>query len=360
MMERVRRIFSKVEDVDAIIVMNDVSPFVDLSYYYVTGATSGLFEAATAILKEGSMKILVSELEETSAREAGGDVEIFKNREDRKELLKASLEGVKRLGVNGSALTYRSSRAIQQLFPDIELVDVGSAIEAARLVKDREEVDLIRKACHISAKASEHIPGFLREGTREYEAAAEIEYIMRKMGASSIAFETISAFGPNAAEPHYLTGDRKLRKGETALFDFGCAYRKYCSDITRTFFVGEADREMERIYGIVKEAQLAGIDAIRPGATGKEVDAAAREIIDSTEYKGRFIHSFGHGVGLAVHDGGSAGPRSELVLEEDMIITAEPGIYIPGKGGVRIEDTVRVTKEGCEILTPSSKDLVVI
>jgi len=194
----------------------------------------------------------------------------------------------------------------------------------------------------------------------ETEAAAEINYRMQKYGASAPSFGTNASFGPNSAEPHHEPDERKLRKNDIALFDFGALYQKYGSDITRTYFYGKATKEQERMYNVVLEAQLAAIDAIRPGKTGKEIDAVARNIIEASEFKGRFIHSLGHSIGLSVHDGARMAPTVDLVLEEGMVLTVEPGVYQSGMGGVRIEDDIVVTAKGCRVMTTADKSLRVI
>ena len=184
--------------------------------------------------------------------------------------------------------------------------------------------------------------------------------MMRRLGGTGNAFDTIAAFGPYSAEPHHTPCDYRLKRGDAALFDFGSRFGRYCSDLTRTIFLGEPVEKLKRAYEIVLNAQEAGIERIRPGAKASEVDAAARELIDSTEFKGLFIHSFGHGIGMDVHQNIHVSPRSEHVLEEGNVISAEPGIYIPGVGGIRIEDTILVTKDGCRRLTSYDHSFTVV
>ncbi|NYT11217.1 MAG: aminopeptidase P family protein [Methanomassiliicoccales archaeon] len=362
MKSRVERIFQQLgEGIDAVIFMNATEPNIDLSFFYITGAESGIFEGCSSIIwPDGRMELIVSELEETSSRRVSAEIKTFKTTEQRAELLKESLNGVKTLGINGAALTYGNLKKLKETVPDFTEVDISKTVEMVRMIKDEEEVERIRKACQIASRVADDIPNFLKEGMRESEVGAEISYRMQRLGASGPSFDMIAAFGENSAEPHYLAGDRPLNRGEVALFDFGALYRKYCSDITRTFFAREASEKQERIYELVRDANELALTTIRAGIPAKEADAAARELIDSTEFKGRFIHSLGHGLGLSVHDGGSMSPVTDIVLQENMILTVEPGIYIPGFGGVRIEDDVRITKEGCEVLTNASKELMVI
>jgi Xaa-Pro dipeptidase len=362
MKQRALRIFSKLaEPVDAILLVNEEDPMTDASFFYVTGATSGLFEQCPALVwPDGKVQLISSKLEETSARSTSADIAVFANSAERSKLLAEALKGVKRLGINGPGISYRWSQEAAKVAPGAEMVNVEEAIGAARMVKDAKEIEAIRQACRIASQVGDEIPEFVKVGVKEYEAGAEIAYRMQKKGASSVSFETISAFGPHSAEPHYSPGDRRLKEGEPALFDYGCKFNRYCSDITRTVFAGHVDKKFERIYGVVLEAQRRAIAEVRAGAKGTAVDAAARSYIDSTEFTGALIHSTGHGLGLNVHDGGRLAPNMDLTLEENMVVTVEPGVYVPGLGGVRIEDDVRVTKSGCEVLTTAEKELRVI
>jgi Xaa-Pro dipeptidase len=362
MTARALRIFSKLsEPVDAILLVNEEEPIADVSYFYATGVTSGLMEHCPVVLwPDGRMQLISSRLEETTARTSKAEVLTYANVAERAELVKEVLRGVKRLGINGPGITYHWVKEVEKVVPKVTLVDVEEAVTKARMVKDADEIVAIKDACAIASKVGDQIPDFVHLGMTETEAAAEIGYRMQKLGASSVSFETISAFGPSAAEPHYSPADRKLKKGDPALFDYGCKVRRYCSDITRTFFAGSVDKKFERVYEVVLEAQRRAIAEVRAGVKAATVDGAARFYIDSTEFKGALIHSTGHGLGLAVHDGGRLVQGTDLVLEENMIFTVEPGVYIPGVGGVRIEDDVRVTKTGCEVLTTSKKELTVI
>jgi Xaa-Pro dipeptidase len=183
---------------------------------------------------------------------------------------------------------------------------------------------------------------------------------MRELGGTGNAFDTISAFGPNSSRPHHSPTDSKLKKGDAALFDFGTKYDRYCSDMTRTVFFSKPPKIMQRAYEVVLEAQTAGIEKYKGGMPARDADLAAREVIENTEFKGKFIHSFGHGIGMEVHQGISVSPRSEHILKEGNIVSAEPGIYIPGVGGIRIEDTCLITKDGCERLTDFDRSFTVI
>ncbi len=361
MRHRVLRIFEQVpEGVDTIVLINGVEPSLDLALFYVTGADSGLFEDCVAVLRrDGSVELLTSALEETSARSTKVKFRIFGKRVEREEMLRNALAGERRLGINGNGLSYRAFREMNEI-TGAEMMDVSDAIESARSIKDPEEIERMRHACRIGSEVGDELPDIIRPGMTEYEAAAEVSYRMQRKGASAASFATNASFGANTAEPHHSPGDARLRKGDAVLFDFGALYRRYGSDITRTFFCGKASKGQRQMYEVVLQAQQAAIDGIHAGMTGVEADALARNVIDASSYQGLLIHSLGHALGLAVHDGGRMAPNSDLVLRENMIMTVEPGVYIRGEGGVRIEDDVLITSKGCELLTNCSKELRVV
>ena len=361
MRQRVLRIFEQVpEGVDTIMLINGEEPNLDLALFYVTGAESGLFEGCAALLyRDGSMELLTSALEETSARAAKAKFRVFRKRSERDEMLRKALAGEKRLGVSGTGLSFRAFREAQKI-TGAEMVDITDAIDAARSIKDIEEIERMRHACRIGSEVGDELPDIIRPGMTEYEAAAEVSYRMQKKGASAASFATNASFGANSAEPHHNPGDSKLCKEDTVLFDFGALYRRYGSDITRTFFHGKVSKKQKQMYEVVLQSQQAAIDGIHAGMTGAEADALARNVIDSSPFQGLLIHSLGHALGLAVHDGGRLAPNSDLVLRENMIMTVEPGVYVRGEGGVRIEDDVLITSKGCELLTNCSKELRVV
>jgi len=200
----------------------------------------------------------------------------------------------------------------------------------------------------------------VEEGMTERALRAHIDYRMVEEGADSPSFESIVAFGESSALPHYTPGERRLHDGDNILVDVGARYHLYCSDITRTFFFGHAKPSMKEAYSKVLEAQTKAISRIREGVTGRAVHEVAAEVIDGSRFKGRFTHGLGHSLGLEVHDGLALSPRNPARLKRKMVVTVEPGIYIPGEGGVRIEDDVVVNKASCSQLTSSTKDLVEI
>ena len=239
--------------------------------------------------------------------------------------------------------------------------DVSDAFSKTRLLKDNFEIKTIKQACNISDKVMKIIPDILHEGSHEFEIAAEIDYIMQKNGADGPAFETISSFGKNSAEPHYSHGEYKLKNGDFVLFDFGACLRKYNSDITRTYIFGKASKIQREMYTTVFEAQQIGFDMINQGIKAHEVHESVKSFINKTKFKDRFIHSTGHSIGLRVHDS-DIGLNSEckIPLKEKMVFSIEPGIYIPGVGGVRIEDNSLIKKDGIELLTKTPREFLEI
>ncbi len=361
MATRERRIFSQLEGkADAIVLANATDPSLDLTFFYATGITSGLFEGCFAIVTPRRVEVLSSELEELSARQAGVRTTIFENRKERDRLLSRRLKGFRRIGVNAQELTVSNYKLIRKCAKGARLVDVSDRLAAARRVKDEEEITKIKRACDIASKTAVKIPELVEAGMSETMAAAEVNYQMMRYGASGPAFATNASYGPATAEPHYVPGTRKLRRGQLALFDFGATHRRYVSDVTRTFVSGRPGGRQRRLYEVVLEAQEAALDTIRDGVRGRRVDSAARRVIDSTEFKGKFIHSTGHGIGLSVHDPGIISSQRDMVLKENMVLTVEPGAYIKGFGGVRIEDDVLVTKNGCKVLTKAPKEFISI
>lgn len=268
--------------------------------------------------------------------------------------------GVKKLGFEKDYLTYAQYASFSEKLSPIELVPAEAFIESIRAIKDEQEIAVIKKACEIADAAFSHILTFLKPGISEKDVALELEYFMRRQGAKGTSFDTIVASGVRSSLPHGVASDKILEKGNFVKMDFGALYNGYCSDITRTVVLGEADEKQKEIYNIVLEAQLHALENLKPGMTGKEADALARDIIKEKGYGDKFGHSLGHGLGLFIHEDPRLSALSDDVLEPGMVVTVEPGIYLPGFGGVRIEDDVVITTNGIELLTHSKKELVIL
>lgn len=270
-------------------------------------------------------------------------------------------EGVGRrskIGFEGDYVTFDAYKKLTGSLPDNEFVSLF--LDSSRMVKDKEELLLIKEAVSIADKAFSQVLACIKPGISEVDIALEVEYSMRKLGSEKPAFNTIIASGTRGSLPHGQASAKVLEKGDLVTLDFGAVYQGYHSDITRTVCVGKADIKQREIYDIVLTAQLKGLEAVQAGKTGQEVDAAAREVIEKAGYGKYFGHGLGHSVGLAVHESPSLSPKTQTKLEAGMTVTVEPGIYIPGWGGVRIEDLVVVLPGGREILTVSTKQLIEI
>lgn len=267
--------------------------------------------------------------------------------------------GITKLGFEAMAVNYATYQEWTEKFAGVELVPVNNLIGPLRSVKMPEEVEAIRRACKLADKCIEYIQRHIQVGVSEYEIGLEIEFFYRRNGAE-VGFEPIVASGERSARPHGRPSDKKIERGDFVTIDCGAKLDGYCSDITRTFVVGEASERHKTIYNAVLEAEVASIQAIKPGLPGKEVDQIARNVLAKYNLAQYFGHGLGHGLGRLVHDAGSLSPRSDTILEPGMVLTVEPGVYIEGFGGVRIEDDIVVTETGCEILTSYPKELIIL
>ncbi len=240
-----------------------------------------------------------------------------------------------------------------------KLVCADSILRTMRSVKDPNETGYIKKAVSISDKAFEHILKFIKPGVTENEIAAEIEYCMRKLGAERAAFDTIAVSGAHTSRPHAQPTDKKIKNGEFVVMDFGCTYKGYCSDMTRTVGVGGVSDDMKKVYNTVLNAQTSALKMLCEGVTGRQAHMCAEDIINK-DYKGTFGHALGHGVGLDIHEHPNLSPKNEIPLVRGNVVTVEPGIYIPDFCGVRIEDMGVVTQNGFDNFTKSPKELIIV
>jgi len=268
-------------------------------------------------------------------------------------------EGIARLGFEDG---YMSVRDLENYRKSVhcEWVPATELLWELRAVKDEEELEAMEAAQRIAERVLEEILPEIRPGVTEKEIAARLQYLMLRYGASDMSFKPIVVSGPNGSQPHGVPSEKRIAEGEFVTMDFGCVYRGYCSDMTRTVAVGYATEEMREVYETVLAAQLAGMEAARAGVTGRDVDGAARAVIEAAGYGPYFSHSFGHGVGVEIHETPNASPMNEKPLPAGAVISAEPGIYLPGKLGVRIEDVILLTETGCRNLTRAPKELLVL
>lgn len=267
--------------------------------------------------------------------------------------------GLKRVGFESGRVSADELGRWKDSLP-CELVAAQGLLDGLRAAKDEEELARMRQAQRITDEAFREILNFIRPGLTEQDVAARLVYELLRRGGRKVSFDPIVAAGANGSMPHAVPGETVIQPGMFVTMDFGCVYEGYCSDMTRTVAVGQPTEEMERVYHTVLEAQRAGIAAARAGVTGSEVDRAARQVIQQAGYGAFFSHSFGHSLGLEIHESPNASPSEQSVLPTGAVISAEPGIYLPGRFGVRIEDVLVLREGGCEDITHSPKNLIVL
>lgn len=320
--------------------------------FYFTGSSPVL--GGYLLITEDDARFYVPELEYEEAREtAKVEVEKFKKMDEVYELFKP----LKSLGVEGS-MSIAFSNALKEKagVGDLKLID--DVIKELRIIKTPEEIEVIEAACRIADQAMMVAIEEIREGKTEREIAAKMEYIMKTSGAEKVAFDTIIASGWRSALPHGVASDKRIERGELVVIDEGALYKHYNSDTTRTIVVGSPNEKQKDIYEAVLEAQKKGVEMARPGITAKELDTIVRDVIAEYGYGDYFIHSTGHGVGLEIHEWPRVSQFDETTLKPGMVITIEPGIYLPKFGGVRIEDTVLITEDGARRLTRMDRELI--
>lgn len=270
------------------------------------------------------------------------------------------------IGFENEHISYSQFIAYLNAFRDaygnvFKFFELKDRINELRIVKSSKELDCLARAEQIGDMAFEHIVEFIKPGKTEMEVALELEYFMRSHGASGLSFDTIVASGPNSSLPHAVPTDRVLQEGDFVTMDFGCIYKGYCSDMTRTIFIGDKPSDKQKlIYDTVLKAQLAALEAIKPGEKCSDIDAIARNIIRDAGYGDYFGHGLGHGVGLFIHEEPRFSPKCDAILQPGIVITVEPGIYLPGEFGVRIEDMIQITEDGYRNLASSPKELICI
>jgi len=278
-------------------------------------------------------------------------VELVKTDENLTKKIIGRLKDLKAHNVGFDSLKASTYMRLKESAAKITFRDSGDILWTLRKVKDSSEISFMKKAAELTSRGIRKAAEILNAGLSEREVAAEMEYDMRKSGSDGVAFDTIVSSGPNSAFPHGGCGDRIIREGDLVVVDVGAKYRDYCSDLTRTFIVGKPSSKQLRIYKIVKEAHDLALKNARAEVKAEEVDGVARDHISRAGYGKYFVHSLGHGVGLDIHEPPTLGPKSKEVLAEGNVVTIEPGIYIPGFGGVRIEDTVLILEDRAEKLT---------
>ncbi|HEY8480107.1 MAG TPA: aminopeptidase P family protein [Spirillospora sp.] len=352
--ERRRRLaaLAAEHDVDALLVTRLVN------VRYLTGLDSS--RAALLVPADGEAVLATDGRYAGMAAQVCPEIPVIVDRQVAAALVtRAAAEGHRRLGFEAHDVTVELHAELREQ-ADLELTAPGHLVERLRQVKDEEEIALLREACAITDRAFEAVLPEIRAGVTERAVAVALERAMVDLGAEGPAFASIIASGPNGAVPHHHPGGRELQRGDLVTMDFGARYGGYHADMTRTVAIGEPAGWQRDLYDLVHRAQRAALDAAVPGAATKDVDAAARDVIKEAGYGDAFTHGLGHGVGLEIHEAPLMGYDRTGKLMDRVPITAEPGVYLPDRGGVRIEDTVVVRTTGPELLTTTTKDLLVL
>lgn len=330
------------------------------SRYY--SARFDIAEGVAIVTKNGCRYFTDSRYIETAEKNLEGyQVQMVDREHPYHDLLNCAIEelGVQILGFEEDYLTVAEFEYYRKSL-HAELIPMNKKIHGFRAYKEPWELEIMRRAQKITDQAFADVLGRIRVGMTEKQLQGELIYCLYRNGADNLAFDPIAISGPNTSMPHGVAGDRVIREGDFITFDFGAMLEGYCSDMTRTVAVGHATEEMQKVYDTVLKAQLAGIAATKAGMTGKAVDGAARRVIEEAGYGQYFGHSYGHSVGLEIHEFPNCGPGADTVIGENAVVSAEPGIYIPGKFGVRIEDVVIFRADGCEDITHSPKNLIIV
>ena len=339
--------------------MNNIKKCIELMHYLCNFSPS---EGVIIITKSAGIHLVDSRYTETAqnhARKNGLEVvEIETTFIDELKKLFAK-HSVKKLIFENETISYSRYEKLQNEF-SLELIKLDDRLMRIRNRKEPEEIELMKKANSIAEKSFIELLNFVEEGKTEKELAAQFDYIMAKNGSDGLSFDTILVSGPNTSMPHGVPSDRKLKKGEFVLFDFGATFRGYHSDMTRTIALGSADDEMREMYYLVLKAQEAGIKALKAGEKCADVYKAAYDVLDEKNMAQYFRHGLGHGVGIEIHEGFNASPRSKDTYEIGNATSIEPGIYLPDKFGIRIEDVCIVTENGCENISTVNKELVIL
>ena len=334
--------------------------FDDVCMYWV----SGFYSTDGVVIVDGeATKLCVDSRYFEAAENAKARGELF---EDVEVILldKGTVQAIKAhakgnvFAVDSALITVSRLEKLEKALEGYRIVTVENICKDLRMVKTPDEIEKIKAAQAITDAAFEHITHFIRKGLTEKRIAAELEFFVKSNGGDNMSFDTICVSGKNSSLPHGVPGDCEICENSFLTMDFGVKYKGYCSDMTRTVVLGKADGEMRNVYETVKKAQLAGIEAAKAGVAGSVVDAAARDIITEAGYGKYFGHGLGHSVGIEIHEDPRYSPKYDLPVPAGSVMTVEPGIYLPAKYGVRIEDMVLVLDGGCEVLTNSPKNLI--
>jgi Xaa-Pro aminopeptidase len=324
-----------------------------------TGSAGAVLVGADAALFVTDGRYIEQSHDQLGAAAVEASIEIAPTQADQRRVLTAAVASYGRIGLEAHGVSWAQQRSYADWFADAELVPTEHLVEELRAVKEPGEVARIHAACAIADAALADVVPRLHEGISERAFALALELAMRERGASGTSFDTIVASGPNGSKPHARPTNRTIEPNELVVIDFGCIVDGYCSDMTRTVSAGQPTADAQRVWDVVAASQRAGRDAVRAGVACRDVDAASRAVIDDAGWGAAFAHGTGHGVGLEIHEAPRVAATADGTLVPGNVVTVEPGVYLPGIGGVRIEDTVVVTDAGADALTAFPKQLVI-
>ena len=361
----------RIEKLQAWMRANDIEvSFVTSSenVFYLSGYFTNPHERllALAVFKEEEPFLVCPEMEVLNARSSGWEHEIigFNDISNPWELVQKAIQKrvnhVQNAAIEKEHMNVERYEHLLSLFPQAAFVSAEEKLRKLRMIKDARELKIIEEACALADYAVEFGASEIKEGKTELDILGAVEYALKQKGVTEMSFATMVLTGANAASPHGNPGQTKIKKGDLVLFDLGVVVDRYCSDITRTVAYGDINDKQKEIYDTVLKAQLAAVEASKPGATAADVDLTARKIIADAGFGEYFPHRLGHGLGISVHEYPSLTETNPLVLEEGMVYTIEPGIYVPNVAGVRIEDDVHITADGVKILTKFPKELTIV
>lgn len=353
-MNHLEQIAAHLGELDAVLLTGEAN------CYYATGFMG---EGVAVVSRKGSWYFTDSRYTEAAGKTIGSTAVIWETSRENPfaALINRALEasGAEKVGFEDEHMTVAEYNGYREKL-HCTLVPASAFMTELRGSKDEEELGYMVAAQRIAEGALEQICREIHPGMTEKQIAARLDYLMVSAGAEKTSFDTIIASGPNGSMPHAVPSERQVQEGDFITMDFGCVYKGYCSDMTRTVALGQPTEEMKKVYHIVLEAQLAGIAAAAAGVTGAAIDAAARKVIDDAGYGQYFSHSFGHSLGIDIHESPSAYPGNNEPMPEGAVVSAEPGIYIPGRFGVRIEDVMVLRRDGAEVITRAPKALLVL
>lgn len=351
--EKIRQKLAE-KNLDAVIIENEKNQRYAAGFPFTDGSV--------IVAREGAWLITDSRyIEAANLHAEGVEVLMYERQKPLRDFISEliSTAAVKRLGIEEKSVSYGRYLNLKEQLP-CELVPAQYIFSDLRASKSEEEIGYMKEAQAISEAALDEVLGIIRPGMTETEIAAELVYRMLRHGSEGNSFDPIVVTGTKTSMPHGVPGDNVVKDGDFLTMDFGCIKHGYCSDMTRTVAIGHATDEMQKIYSIVLEAQLTGIAASAAGVPGCEIDAAARKVISDAGYGEYFGHGYGHSLGLDIHEAPNANPLGTAAMPAGAVVSAEPGIYLPGKFGVRIEDVVVMREGGCEVITKAPKQLIVL